>query len=103
MRATPCAPPPPGALASATDPPYIPRRSSPRGARAPSVAPPNTPRLFTPPRPRHFLRLVAGQLHAEEPFIGRPPDERELAAALLLQPARDRHLAHRHARAKFLT
>lgn len=57
------------------------------------------PRLHQFRRPGHFLRLVARQLHPEKPFVGRPPDERELAATLLLQSAGDRHLAHRHARA----
>ena len=26
--------------------------------------------------PRHFVRLVAGQLHAEEPLVRRPPANR---------------------------
>ena len=50
--------------------------------------------------PRHLVRLVAGELHAEARLVRRAADQRELAAPALLQPPRDDHLADEHARAE---
>ena len=50
--------------------------------------------------PRHLLGPIAGELHAEARLVVGPSNQRELAAAPLLQPARHDHLAHEHARAQ---
>ena len=50
--------------------------------------------------PRHLIGPIAGKLHDEARLIVGPSNERELAAAPLLQPARHDHLAHEHARAQ---
>ena len=50
--------------------------------------------------PAHLLRVGARELHGEARLVRRPPDQRELRPALLLEPPGYRHLAHRDARAE---
>ena len=51
-------------------------------------------------RPRHLVRLVAGELDAEARLVRRAPDQRKLAAPPLLQPPRHDHLADEDPRAQ---
>ena len=45
--------------------------------------------------PAHLVGIVARQLHAEERFGRRAPDQCELSATALLQATGEGHLAHR--------
>ena len=52
-------------------------------------------------RPRHLVRLVAGQLDAETGLAGGTPNEGELAAPPLLEAAGHDHFTDQDARAEF--
>lgn len=52
-------------------------------------------------RPRHLLRLVAGELYGKHRLVGRPSDERKLSAFALFEPTSHHHFADKDAGAQF--
>ncbi len=53
--------------------------------------------------PRHLVRLVAGELHAEARFVRRASNQGKLAAPPLLEAPRHHHFADQYSRAELDT